>query len=779
MYSSYKQKYLKYKIKYKELINQNSGNPKKTKPSYEEDEEHDVIEKGIKYEDSVKFAILTAIRLENEYKVQKDYVDEDNYEKALNEYVRAYDLNYEEAIENILIFKQKDDSENTEALYKFVKRIESDYDRDNFYIIEDILKLIISKNNFQAALYLGKIYEKGYKVEKNISKAIELYEFVKDSKDYKQSIIARKRIYNINNNIIYTCKEKIIKIYILALLQGYNYIKIKSDIYNDYYGDRNERHSSKKKIITRHNASSIFINNYILYTNDFDVMLEAVKQDGLALEYATDNIKKNFFIVLNAVNQNGLAIQYASLDLKKNKDIIKKAITQNGIALQYALNVLFMDKTILDQYLLANRDIFLIAIKQNGLALKYASDDLKNDKEIVKNALEQNGLALKYVSDDLKNDKEIVKKAVEQNGLALEYATDNLKNNLDIVLIAIKKNSSAINFTKFKNDLSRLSWLLYNYNTEIIKFAEYNIQDNYDVIMHCVKKDGLLLEFASNNLKNNKDIVLAAINQNFLSIKFASFELSNNSKIIFTFLFRQRNFLFLLKNSVDNYSSRMHNGIGSQWNYTDEQFHREYPNAIPMILPIKFVEEGLYSYNSLLYKKLLGIIFNNKIPSNMCIQNNNSYINHLLNNSNVPSINAANIFINALQDQEYIREYISIILKCCKIVSSNFNNKIKIDEAIISVKNHQFKYNNFNKYYKFIGFPEFIKDKILCYSSLLKHLIKKIYQEELQSNKKKYINKLIIDRCINIKTLQTTKKKYFLDEHTDNFFLSDQHLETI
>ena len=57
---------------------------------------------------------------------------------------------------------------------------------------------------------------------------------------------------------------------------------------------------------------------------------------------------------------------------------------------------------------------------------------------------------LEYASDRLKNNKEIVLEAVKQNGLALEYASDRLKNNEEIVVTAIKQYESALQFASYR-----------------------------------------------------------------------------------------------------------------------------------------------------------------------------------------------------------------------------------------------------------------------------------------------------------------------------------------
>ena len=61
------------------------------------------------------------------------------------------------------------------------------------------------------------------------------------------------------------------------------------------------------------------------FYNDKSFVLEAVKQDGLALEYADESLQKDKSIVLEAVKQDGVALEYADESLQKDPDIIKAA----------------------------------------------------------------------------------------------------------------------------------------------------------------------------------------------------------------------------------------------------------------------------------------------------------------------------------------------------------------------------------------------------------------------------------------------------------------------
>jgi hypothetical protein len=103
----------------------------------------------------------------------------------------------------------------------------------------------------------------------------------------------------------------------------------------------------------------------------FYFIKNAVSKNGLVLEYC-NTFNDNIFIVQIAVEQNGLALKFASDRLKKNINIVKPAVEQNGLALNFA-NPFYKDYKYIVQ----------IAVKQNALALKFASDRLKKDKEIL------------------------------------------------------------------------------------------------------------------------------------------------------------------------------------------------------------------------------------------------------------------------------------------------------------------------------------------------------------------------------------------------------------
>ena len=64
--------------------------------------------------------------------------------------------------------------------------------------------------------------------------------------------------------------------------------------------------------------------------------LKAVAADGLALEYFTKKIRSDFDVVLEAVKQNDNALEFASQDLKGNEYIINNLIIESNINMRYS-----------------------------------------------------------------------------------------------------------------------------------------------------------------------------------------------------------------------------------------------------------------------------------------------------------------------------------------------------------------------------------------------------------------------------------------------------------
>ena len=102
--------------------------------------------------------------------------------------------------------------------------------------------------------------------------------------------------------------------------------------------------------------------------------VEAVKNNGFALEYADKLLRKDKKIVLEAVKQNCYALEYADSSLKKNKEVVLEAIkndVEGGMSLESADNSLKKDKKFM-----------LKAVKVNAMVLELAHISIRKTKRL-------------------------------------------------------------------------------------------------------------------------------------------------------------------------------------------------------------------------------------------------------------------------------------------------------------------------------------------------------------------------------------------------------------
>lgn len=165
-----------------------------------------------------------------------------------------------------------------------------------------------------------------------------------------------------------------------------------------------QRIEKSRKILSQKTAQQAYEYLTLLVTNVFADQKETDKKR-----------------MLEAVKENGLALRCASDELQADKEVVLAAVKQCGYALRYASKELQADKAVV-----------LAAVKSFGSSLEFASEELRNDKAVVLAAIRKFGSSLRYASDDLKDDKELVLEAVKANDLALRYASERLRKELSI-----------------------------------------------------------------------------------------------------------------------------------------------------------------------------------------------------------------------------------------------------------------------------------------------------------------------------------------------------------
>jgi hypothetical protein len=229
--------------------------------------------------------------------------------------------------------------------------------------------------------------------------------------------------------------------------------------------------------------------------DDRVIVLAAVEQDGLSLEFASSGLKMDRVVVTAAVKQNGLALEFAP-DLNGDREIVRLAVAQYWRALRYASPNLRQDK-----------DIAIFAIGVHGCAMEYIASELRADKHVVLSALDTANIdhVVDHTPKELFADKDVVLRIVKFSGMYLSRASGGLRNDYDVVLAAVSGDSKFARFPRCAQPLCCASTALRN---------------NKRIVMVAVSADGRALEHASDELKCDRDVVLAAIKQTEEAVRF-------------------------------------------------------------------------------------------------------------------------------------------------------------------------------------------------------------------------------------------------------------------
>ncbi|MDD2487375.1 MAG: DUF4116 domain-containing protein [Candidatus Gracilibacteria bacterium] len=196
-------------------------------------------------------------------------------------------------------------------------------------------------------------------------------------------------------------------------------------------------------------------------------LLENLNNDGMLLgNERYEEFRNDIAFVFAAVKQNGMAMQFAGTEAKNNDEIIFAALNNNFLAFGFLspekkadgrFMMLYNELKRTCEYILSNdgislgeeklknarsdKSMVMLAVKQNGLAIQFACDSLKQDPEIVLEAVKQNGLAYGYISRDyLKYSKEIVKSAIDSNILVYSLFDNAIKNNVEFMIHILGKD---------------------------------------------------------------------------------------------------------------------------------------------------------------------------------------------------------------------------------------------------------------------------------------------------------------------------------------------------
>jgi hypothetical protein len=228
---------------------------------------------------------------------------------------------------------------------------------------------------------------------------------------------------------------------------------------------------------------SLFLNggyySYLFYNEEFKSMTYRSAQEE-EITQLDDYIINNVDFKKDLFKYNANALSYRN-EWITDRDTVILAVKNDGSALQFASDDLKSD-----------REVVLAAVKNNGYALEYASYDLTSDREVVLVAINKNSMALQFTDDDLKNDRNFIMKAIKEldMGYILFNAGETLKSDREVLLVAIKSYQGAFHFASehLKTDINFIRrCILANHGVYDV-IPEYFKEDKIIKIIYWFKK---------------------------------------------------------------------------------------------------------------------------------------------------------------------------------------------------------------------------------------------------------------------------------------------------
>jgi hypothetical protein len=264
------------------------------------------------------------------------------------------------------------------------------------------------------------------------------------------------------------------------------------------------------------------------FQSNIDICIAAVKSCGAMIDLMPSEIQQRADVQSFALRQcskvmvyskqyvvgNGYNISNASDQIKDDYDLVFEAVKCNPRMYQYVSG-----------RLKKNREIILEAMKNcthnfqhicNILAL----DEYKNDYHIIMKAVSGDGLLFSKIPEALKFDKELAVYAVSSNGLALQHVPTSLQDDDDVVRRAVQNNGLALEFAseRLRDDYDIVEKAIEN-NTYAKAVLPFRTRDP-DYLKRDQAYLKVAIRYASQRCMKNELLGKKALSYNYLSIRY-------------------------------------------------------------------------------------------------------------------------------------------------------------------------------------------------------------------------------------------------------------------
>lgn len=208
------------------------------------------------------------------------------------------------------------------------------------------------------------------------------------------------------------------------------------------------------------------------------------------------------------------------------------------------------------------REVAEALVQESVYYFKFLPKKYKSDKLFVLNLMKKINITnnksniLKYCSKELKDDIDIVKEAVFFDPISFKFASKNLKKNKDLFLEAVKSGLETIKFIdkKLKDDIDVVKEIIKN-SPWNIKFLSKKLRENEDMMLFALSREHLnsnpCYVFISDKLKNDKNFIKKALSVNATYVyEYINEEFKNDEDLCFEALKFNTHLLFDFPQSI-------------------------------------------------------------------------------------------------------------------------------------------------------------------------------------------------------------------------------------
>ena len=172
------------------------------------------------------------------------------------------------------------------------------------------------------------------------------------------------------------------------------------------------------------------------FHNDKDMVRTSCSRYAKCLRWASTALKQDREFITELLDINSLCLSEAEFVFRDDKNLILPIIQSYGHLYQYLSLRLQQDREIVD--IVAKQSHFYLPwIYSNNPEL---AADTSFNLPIVTQCCE----ALEYVSNEMKDNKEIVRAAISQDWKCFKFSSTRLKKHAELVILAASQNQKAL-----------------------------------------------------------------------------------------------------------------------------------------------------------------------------------------------------------------------------------------------------------------------------------------------------------------------------------------------